>query len=244
MLCASVNGRPSLNSLARGGVMRPSLDQLASAAVIVAALAVVTGTIRREMRASSFTTGVASNEPVLLEDWRSLLDIGIRQGDPLAPVSIIEFGDLECQFCARMNKYILATLDSLDRQVEYTFIHFPLEQHRYARTAARALECGTAQGAFIPVKSALYERQDAFGTHPWQEVALAAGVPEVERFVSCTLDTVAFPRIGLGLEAAERLAIEGTPTLIINGWKYPALHPDSVYPEVLRRLNQALTNRR
>ena len=56
-----------------------------------------------------------------------------------APVTLVEYGDYQCPFCADMQSMIKAIAKSMGSQMRLVFRHMPmLEMHPYAQHAAEA----------------------------------------------------------------------------------------------------------
>jgi protein-disulfide isomerase len=98
-------------------------------------------------------------------------------------------------------------------------VHFPLPMHRFAEPAARVAECAGDQGRFETMHDLLFERQDKFGLEPWNEFATEAGVADGAAFDACIKRTDPIPRVADGKALGNQLDIQGTPTVVINGWK-------------------------
>ena len=82
-------------------------------------------------------------------------------GDPLAPVTVVEYGDYECPYCAAAAPVLRRLVEESDGQVRLVFRNFPLaDRHPYALTAALAAEAAGAQGAFWPMHDLLFARQE------------------------------------------------------------------------------------
>lgn len=63
-------------------------------------------------------------------------------GDANAPITIVEYSDLECPFCARFHTTKEIVMNDYAGKVKWVHRHFPLEQiHPNARTYAQAVEC-------------------------------------------------------------------------------------------------------
>jgi protein-disulfide isomerase len=98
-------------------------------------------------------------------------------------------------------------------------MHFPLRGHRFAIPAARVSECAGEQGRFEAMHDQLFEGQDSFGLKPWSEYATAAGVPDLAQFDACIKNSGPVRRIEEGKQLGTQIDVQGTPTLVINGWK-------------------------
>lgn len=189
---------------------------------LVACAIVTTGlVIRRELMVpdSAPANTAAREEPEFLEEWRNFLDKGELLGSAQAPVQLIEFADFECPFCARFTETLHAVRERYPDKVALTFIHLPLEMHRFAEISARAAECADEQERFEQMHDLLFEHQRVIGIKPWTEFAKEAGITDLAAFETCFERTDPLPRVEAGKALAETLEVRGTPTLIINGWK-------------------------
>ena len=116
-------------------------------------------------------------------------------GDPNAPITIIEFSDFQCPFCARfhvetlpliMNEYIN------DGQVKLVFRDFPIQSiHPNALPASVAAECANEQGKFKEMHDVLFENQNEWSNQSLDNVIItfsqyASGMElQEEVFDSC-----------------------------------------------------------
>jgi protein-disulfide isomerase len=216
--------------------MADSLERVAGLAVVLAAMAVVASSVRREFgRANPASATPAAVAPTFLPEWQSMVKDGILVGNPGATTTIIEFGDFECPFCARFQQSLSSLRRTMGQDLALVFIHYPLSYHRFARPAARVAECANDQGRFPEMRDALFVKQDSLGLKSWESFALDAGIPNMPRFLKCSADTVRVARVEAGIALGAKLDVRGTPTIIINGWKYWGLQPDSLEVEVRRR---------
>jgi protein-disulfide isomerase len=68
--------------------------------------------------------------------------------------------------------------------------------------------------------TAAFERQDSLGKRPWEQYAQEAGVANLRRFTECRADTAFARRVEVHRLLGDSLQVSGTPTLIVNGWKF------------------------
>jgi protein-disulfide isomerase len=157
--------------------------------------------------------------PEYVESWRDVLGTAVVGDNRDAPVQIIEFMDLECPFCRHFNALTRALAREYGGRVSVGVVHYPLEgMHRFARPAAAAAECAAELGRFGQMVDAIYDKQDSLGLKSWGSYAWDAGVRDTVAFGKCLPKGHRSPRIDAGLSTARRLAITGTPTVMINGW--------------------------
>ena len=136
-----------------------------------------------------------------------------------APVTVLEYGDYECPYCAAAAPVLRQLVDESDGQVRLFFRNFPLaEPHPFALTAALAAEAAGAQGAFWPMHDLLFTKQDrledvalrAYADRLGLDGSLVVGEPAQQFADKVEADFTA------GLDAG----VAGTPTLFINGELY------------------------
>jgi len=206
-----------------------------SAVVIAATLA------HREFAdARSNESRVASDVPVPVNGWEDAIQVGHSTGQPNSSVRVVEFGDLECPFCGesyrRFHSDTSAIAQRYDRRISYTFVHFPLGMHRFARPAARAAECAAVDGKFFEFVSSVFATQDSLGLKPWIAYAREAGVRDEDRFVRCVAESSPLALVDSGVAVGKRLGVSSTPTVIINGWKFTGAMADSVFTRTVDSL--------
>lgn len=202
--------------------MDQRLERVLSAILTLAAVAIAVVLIRREFFVKAPAIAGAATEPEFIADWKSMLERGRLLGRSDALVHIVEFGDFECPFCARFQGSFSALREQYKDDVALTYIHYPLDNHRFALPAAHASECAARQGRFDVFAEMLFQRQDSLGTLPWVELARRSGVAEIESFSRCLEDTTALRLVNAGRLLAEKLKLRGTPTILVNGWMFPS----------------------
>lgn len=135
-----------------------------------------------------------------------------------APVTMVEFTDFQCPYCARHHRRTKAALlEAFEGRLRYVVRHFPLETvHPRARAAARAAECAHRQDAFWAYADLLYERSPAF--EPASLAAYAAELDlDADRFERCLDGEEAEEAVAADIAAARRLGVRSTPTFFLNG---------------------------
>ena len=137
-------------------------------------------------------------------------------GNPDAPVTVIEYGDFECPYCAAAAPVLRRLVEESDGRVRLVFRHFPVASvHPHALTAALAAEAAAAQGAFWPMHDLLFARQDRLGDVALRAYADSLGL-DGSRVVGEPAQEFAgkvMADFQLGLEDE----VAGTPTVIVDG---------------------------
>ena len=162
-------------------------------------------------------------------DRLSLADLP-SLGPANAPVTIVEFGDLECPDC-RMEAPILRhnVRETFANQVRLYFKDFPLGSiHPWARAAAIAGRCVYHQDAkaFWDFYDWIYENQQEIEPDNLNSKILAwAGQNglDARRLGGCIETKAGEPEVDRSLAEGRSLGVRGTPTLFINGRKIGGL---------------------
>ena len=64
------------------------------------------------------------------------------RGDKDAPITIVEFSDIDCPFCSRFHETMLKITDDYSGEINWAYRHFPLTSlHPEAYKKAEATEC-------------------------------------------------------------------------------------------------------
>jgi protein-disulfide isomerase len=143
-----------------------------------------------------------------------------RRGSLGAAVSLVEYGDYECQFCGRAQQVVAQVEQRLRGNLLYAFRHFPLSQvHPHAMPAAQAAEAAAAQGRFWDMHDTLYENQHTLEDEDLLEYAGELGL-NVERFAQEVASGVHLPRVRRDVRSGIRSGVNGTPTFFVQGVRY------------------------
>jgi protein-disulfide isomerase len=138
------------------------------------------------------------------------------KGNPGAPVSIVEFSDFECPFCAESVAAIRQLLRAYPTQVRFSFKHYPLPIHRDAPLAHEAAMAAGEQGKFWEMHDLIFATQSKLTREDLVAKAKVLNL-DVPRFVA-DLDKHRFKAV---VEAdrreGDRLGVDATPFFFING---------------------------
>lgn len=135
-----------------------------------------------------------------------------------APITIIEFTDLQCPYCAR---FATQTFPELRRnyidtgRVRFASRDLPLPMHAFAVPAAVAARCAGEQGRFWEFREALFAAQATLGPETYVEQARKHGL-DLEAFAACRRDGRQAANVRADLDLARANGITATPSLIIG----------------------------
>lgn len=148
------------------------------------------------------------------------------QGKAGAPVTIVEFADMECSYCKyrgqQLDRLLAANAGIANVRRHYKF--FPLwSHHAWAMKAASAGECLSrlaSPEALFRFKELVYSRQETMTVSALDELALTSaegeGVGRSE-FLGCYLRDESFVRVRRDLDEGYRLSVNSTPTYFVDG---------------------------
>jgi protein-disulfide isomerase len=160
------------------------------------------------------------------------------QGAAEAPVTIVEFSDFQCPYCAR---YYNETYSQIKEQyvdtgqVRYIFRHFPLQFHGQAGPAAQAAECAGEQGKFWEMHDALFENQAEWSGNDAAAavfVDLAEGLDlDGAEFEACLNSDKYAAKIQADLQEGAAEGVTGTPAFFVNGVALSGAQPLAAFQE-------------
>jgi protein-disulfide isomerase len=151
------------------------------------------------------------------------------RGNPDAPVTIVEYSDFQCPFCARGFETMEQVLEKYPQDVKFVFKHFPLDSiHPWARPAAIASVCAAEQSAeaFWTLHDAYFENQKALNAGNVIDKSkefLAGTSIDFAQWETCSTDMsseahqAAAAQVQTDLETGQGLGVSGTPGFFVNG---------------------------
>jgi protein-disulfide isomerase len=185
------------------------------------------------------------------------IDIANRpiRGNPSAPVTIVNFDDLECPFCARMHQELFpATANRYKDKIRFIYKDNPLvEIHPWAMHAAVDANCVAQQSGTVYWQYVDYvhshgqevsgeERND---TRSFADLdRIARDLSAVAHLDSTKLDACLAKQdetvVRASMAEADKLNIQGTPALFVNGERIDgALPQEQVWIVIDRALRAA-----
>jgi protein-disulfide isomerase len=161
------------------------------------------------------------------------------QGDPNAPITLIEFSDFQCPYCG---KFARETEPQIYDQyvktgkVRLGYIHFTFLGDE-SQWAAEASECANDQNAFWEYHDYLFAHQSsenlgAFSKENLKKFAVALNL-NTEQFNRC-LDSGHYTDVVKSQTAmGQNLGVSSTPTLVINGKVLLGAQPFETFQQVI-----------
>jgi protein-disulfide isomerase len=154
------------------------------------------------------------------------------KGPATAPVTIVEFSDFQCPFCARAVPTLKQIEDAYQGRVRIVWKHLPLDIHKDAVGAALAAEAAGNQGRFWEYHDRLFASQDRLGADDLKQYAKDLGL-EMSRFDADLLKSDQKKKIDADTAEARTLGITGTPGFFVNGRFISGAQPFDVFSKVI-----------
>jgi len=174
-------------------------------------------------------------KPAGAVDMKPLVDDDDVKGDPDAPVTIVEWSDFECPFCARFYSQTLSQIDEnyiKTGKVKLIFRDFPLNFHANAQKAAEAAECAGEQDKYWEMHDKLFEDGVKGGVDSYKEFAKGLGLDTTE-FDSCLDSGEMADEVAKDMRDGSSNGIKGTPGFLINGKLVSGAQPYAVFKQAI-----------
>jgi cyclophilin family peptidyl-prolyl cis-trans isomerase len=153
------------------------------------------------------------------------------RGPADAQTTFVVYSDYQCPVCAALAAQLPRLLEAYPNDVRVVYRHFPLPNFPNSPIAAEAVEAAGAQGKFWEMHDLLFKRQADWS--PLSGDALRAELTSYADRIG--LDVARFNReldegthgdkIKASYEAAAQLGLNSTPTVFVNGRRWPNQTP-------------------
>lgn len=141
------------------------------------------------------------------------------RGDKNAKLTLVEFSDYQCPFCAR---HLSQTLPEIERdyiatgKVRYVFRDFPITSlHPQAFKAHEAARCAGEQGKYWEMHDRLFANQKALGPKQLSDHARSLGL-DLPSFQQCLDGGKYAAKVRKGMSDGRTATVKGTPTFFLG----------------------------
>lgn len=157
-------------------------------------------------------------------------------GQANAPVTIIEFSDYECPYCARWHQQVYKRLmKEYEGKIRFVYRDFPLDNiHPNARPAAMSAHCAGAQDAYFTFHDALFSYQYGLGREAYLKYAAELGL-DVQAFEACLNEQPFADKVEANLRYGLSIGVSSTPTFFINGIAVVGAQPYEVFQQLIEK---------
>ena len=137
-------------------------------------------------------------------------------GNANARVTLVEYGDYECEYCGLAYPIIRRVQAHFGKQLKFVFRNFPLtEVHPHAEGAAEVAEFAGAHGKFWEMHDQLYANQPDLGLPLYLAIAETLDLPE-QGLRAALADELFAAKIRHDFLGGVRSGVNGTPAFYIN----------------------------
>jgi protein-disulfide isomerase len=154
------------------------------------------------------------------------------QGPDNAPVTIVEFSDFQCPFCAKVVPTLKQIEERYKDRVRIVWKHLPLSIHEDARGAALAAEVARRQGKFWEFHDRLFANQDKLGLEDLKAHARELQL-DMTRFEADLQNGEDNKRIDADVAEAATLGVSGTPGFFVNGRFVYGAQPYETFAKII-----------
>jgi protein-disulfide isomerase len=159
------------------------------------------------------------------------------KGDANAPITIIEYTDFECPYCARGAKTLDKLMKLFPDKIRIVFKNLPLKRHAQALPAAKAALAANNQGKFWEYHDLLFKNSANLNEEIIVQLAKDMHL-DMTKFNADRQSEVIAQAVAKDMKDAKKLNFTGTPAFIANGVVIRGAKPVDYFAEIIDRLLQ------
>jgi protein-disulfide isomerase len=209
---------------AQAQARRKRTTQLAALAAFGAVIVIAALIAISQSGGSSDSSSSSSSGGSVLSDLEGIPQSNTVLGDPSAPVTVTEFGDLQCPICREFAKQTAPTLIASEVKpgnVKYDFKQWTIIAPQSNDAAAAAYAAGE-QDKYWDFILTFYDQQQAensgyVSSDFLEGIAKDAGVPDLGKWNADRTVAKWKPTIDATDKEASALGFSGTPSILVEG---------------------------
>jgi len=161
------------------------------------------------------------------------------RGPKDAKVTIVEFSDFQCPYCARAHDTVAnQVMKEYDGKVKLVYKNFPLGFHPWAEPAAIATACAYDQDpdAFWKLYDYFFANQQQLNPQNVKEKSLEqlkGTKVDAAKWTDCYDNKKTLDRVKADMAEGQSVGVTGTPAFIINGRKISGAQPFQNFKAVI-----------
>jgi protein-disulfide isomerase len=159
---------------------------------------------------------------------------GPSKGPEGAPITIVEFSDFQCPFCARAEPTVkdLLDLEKYKGKIRLVFRDYPLDFHKLAPKAAEAAHCAGDQGKYWEMHGKLFAATPKLEVTDLKAYARDLKL-EGDRFDKCLDSGDKAKVVQEHFQAGKDAGVNGTPAFFINGRLISGAQPLEAFKTII-----------
>ncbi len=132
-------------------------------------------------------------------------------------ITIVEFSEFQCPFCARVLPATREVMTRYKGKVRWVVRDFPLSFHGRAKPAAIAARCALKQGKYWEMYTTLFENQKALSDKDFVSYATKIKLDKSKWQACVDKPAAELAFIDRNMQSGIRAGVTGTPAFFING---------------------------
>lgn len=159
---------------------------------------------------------------------------GPAKGPENAPITIVEFSDFQCPYCARAEPTVkdLMELEKYKGKIRFVYRDFPLEFHKLAPKASEAAQCALDQGKYWEMHGRLFAATPKLEVTDLKAYARELGL-DAGRFDKCLDSGEKAKVVAEHMKAGQDAGVRGTPAFFINGRMISGAQPLEAFKAII-----------
>lgn len=179
----------------------------------------------------TFDFSIRSNEPIKYGPADSdIKPVGCQGNDC---ITIVEFSEFQCPFCARVLPATKEVMTRYKGKVRWVVRDFPLSFHNRAKPAAVAARCALKQGKYWEMYSALFENQNALSDKDFITYAERIKLDKAKWQACVDKPAAELAFIDQNMQSGIRAGVTGTPAFFINGRRLSGAVPFERFKRII-----------
>jgi len=151
-----------------------------------------------------------------------------------AAITLIEFGEYECPFCARAKVVTDQLMKNYEGKIRRVYRDFPLGFHQRAIPAAVAANCAGAQDKYFPMHDLILGDQSNLSDEAFKGYAEQLKL-DIAAWETCLQDPAQVAEIRADMADGEKVGVSGTPGFFINGIFLSGALPYETFEAIIER---------
>lgn len=142
-----------------------------------------------------------------------------RAGGEKAKVTIVEFSDFQCPYCAKAASVINKVKKKYGDKIKVVFKHFPLTMHTHARSTAMASMCAheLSPKSFWKFHDEVFINKAPLGSEQLIKLGVERLKLNKEQYTKCVNEKKYAAHVEKDIQQGTKIGIRGTPSIYING---------------------------
>lgn len=236
LFAAIILGTASVNAQIKDADFKAAMEQYLKTEDGAKAVAVTVKEYFQQEQKRMMEQAAAKEKAELEQYYKNPMKVN-EEGSPSkgpadAKVTIYEFSDFQCPYCARGKDTVYEVLKLYPNDVRLVFKNLPLEFHAQAANAAKAALAAGKQGKYWEYHDQLFAKQSALKDSLYEEIAKELKL-DVEKFKIDYASKEIADLVEKDTKEAQALGFRGTPGFVVGGVPVKGAYPVETFKEII-----------